>query len=206
MSTDDHTPTWLTDAEPVAATPRKRVPPALRKRVPPARRVAGAVLVVAVIGGAGLVAARSVSLPASSTTGSPRPAEAPALVVDPAVPSPWCVESVEAGRSVGRGPGGTSDGPGAIRAFDHAYYAERDGERVASLMVEPNPVPEIQRWIDAVPAGTEHCVTIAATPVPDVYSVELGLRIPGRSDGVIRQTITVAPSPGGYRIVRVEDA
>ncbi len=50
----------------------------------------------------------------------------------------WCAEEVSDGRSVGRGPGTVDNGPGVIRAFDHAYYAQRDGGRVASLMLTPN--------------------------------------------------------------------
>ncbi|WP_305093829.1 hypothetical protein [Prescottella sp. R16] len=203
MRTDEdpnlgRTPTWLTSDAPAIGVPRRRVPPALW--------VGGALLaVVVVLAGIAFAVVRSVSAP---TVGSARPvaAEMPVPAAESAPPEPWCVESVEGGRSVGRGPGSTSDGPGAIRAFDHAYYVERDGGRVASLMVDPNPVAEIQRWIDAVPAGTEHCVTVVSTSTPDVYDVELGLRMPGRADGVIRQTVTVVPSPDGYRIARVEDA
>ncbi|RVW00633.1 hypothetical protein EGT50_14905 [Rhodococcus xishaensis] len=71
-------------------------------------------------------------------------------------------------------------------------------------MVAPSAVPDIQKWIDDVPLGTEHCVTITSTPDPNVYAVELGLR--GATEGVILQRITVAPSPEGYKIAKVEDA
>ncbi|RVW08036.1 hypothetical protein EGT67_19120 [Prescottella agglutinans] len=152
----------------------------------------------------------------TATEGTPKPVAAAAATTsgtsaasatpESAAPAPaWCAESAADGRSVGRGPGGTSDGPGVIRAFDHAYYVERNGARVASLMVAPNAVPEIQKWIDEVSLGTEHCVTIASTPDPNVFNVDLGLRTPGSSDGVIRQRITVAPSPEGFKIAKVED-
>ncbi len=150
----------------------------------------------------------------TATEGTPKPVAAATTSVtsststspEAAAPAPvWCAESTADGRSVGRGPGSTSDGPGVIRAFDHAYYVERDGARVASLMVAPNAVPEIQKFIDGVSLGTEHCVTIASTPDPNVYNVDLLLRSPGASDGVIRQRITVAPSPEGFKIAKVED-
>ncbi|WP_242676586.1 hypothetical protein [Rhodococcus sp. ABRD24] len=146
---------------------------------------------------------------AGAANAAPSPAVAPpgeAVVAEsPAATSVWCADSFADGRSVGRGSGSIADGPGVIRAFDHAYYVERDGGRVASLMVAPNPVPEIQKWIDEVPLGTEHCVTITATPEPNVYTVDLGLRMPAGSEGVIRQRITVAPAPTGFRIAKVED-
>ncbi|WP_430330840.1 hypothetical protein [Rhodococcus sp. ACT016] len=142
----------------------------------------------------------AVASPSTSVTSSASAAP------QPSAPVPvWCADSTVDGRSVGRGPGSTSDGPGVIRAFDHAYYVERSGARVASLMVAPNAVPEIQKWIDEVPVGSDHCVTITSTPDPNVYNVELGLRMPGAAEGVIRQRITVAPSPAGFKIAKVED-
>ncbi|MDH6284447.1 hypothetical protein [Prescottella agglutinans] len=150
----------------------------------------------------------------TATEGTPKPAAVAAATTSatsttstaPEAAAPaWCADSTADGRSVGRGPGGTSDGPGVIRAFDHAYYVERSGARVASLMVAPNAVPEIQKFIDGVPLGSEHCVTIASTPDPNVFNVDLLLRTPGASEGVIRQRITVAPSPEGFKIAKVED-
>lgn len=205
----DHAPAWLVTPEPA------QPPDALdgsRSRRPV---LVGAVAMVLVLAGAATAVVLRGST--STTTGAPRavaaasqsPSPTPAAVpsTQPPVAGPvWCEEADADGRSVGSGPGSTSDGPGVIRAFDHAYYIERDGARVASLMVAPNPVPEIQRWIDDVPPGTVHCVTIAVTPDPTVFAVELGLRMPGAADGVIRQRVTVAPSPAGFKIAKVEDA
>ncbi|WP_433609898.1 hypothetical protein [Prescottella agglutinans] len=164
--------------------------------------IASAATVVVLQGGDTATAGTPKPVAAASTSATSSTSTSP----EAAAPAPaWCAESAADGRSVGRGPGSTSDGPGVIRAFDHAYYVERDGARVASLMVAPNAVPEIQKFIDGVSLGTEHCVTIASTPDPNVYNVDLELRSPGASDGVIRQRITVAPSPEGFKIAKVED-
>ncbi|PTR28964.1 hypothetical protein C8K36_103336 [Rhodococcus sp. OK519] len=199
VSDFEYRPTWL------AAAPAKHsgAPAPRRPRKP--LYLAGAAVSLLCVAGA---AAAAVLLGGDrETVGSavPVPGETSADSGTPAVSTAWCADAVSAGRSVGRGPGSVDNGPGAIRAFDHAYYVERDGGRVASLMVTPNPVPEIQKWIDDVPAGTEHCVTIASTENPNTYEVDLGLRMPDGTDGAIRQRITVAASPGGFRIAKVED-
>lgn len=204
----DQAPAWL-----AVPDPAPQPVPTPRNRMPLLFAAVGVALVVLAgcacafvlrggtdgIAGTAMVRAAEMQEPAQTSTAAPP-------VQSPSVEAAWCADSVGGGRSVGSGPGSTSDGPGVIRAFDHAYYAERDGARVASLMVAPNPVPEIQRWIDDVPAGTRHCVTITATPDPNAYAVDLGLRMPGAPEGVIRQRVTVAPTPAGYRIAKVEDA
>ncbi|QCQ93663.1 hypothetical protein [Rhodococcus sp. SGAir0479] len=211
----DHAPAWLAAPE-SAPDSGKQAPSGPRERKPLVLATVGAAL-VAIAGCATAVVLRGGTI--ESTEGTPRaaaavatPSSSPSSVLAPPAPQPapaeptWCAESTVAGRSVGSGPGSTSDGPGVIRAFDHAYYAARDGGRVASLMVAPGPVPEIQRWIDDVPAGSRHCVTVTETPDPNVYAVELGLRMPGRPDGVIRQRVTVTPSPTGFKVAKVEDS
>lgn len=201
----EHRPTWLAEpqVEPELAQPARR--PRRRLAVAAAAAsllvVAGAVTAVVVTAGGRETAGSAVPVAGSSTTARAQDTAA----VAPGASTAWCADAVSEGRSVGSGPGTVDNGSGAIRAFDHAYYAERDGARVASLMVTPNPVPEIQKWIDDVPVGTEHCVTIASTPDPNAYEVDLRLRMPDGTDGTIRQRITVAASAAGFKIATVED-
>ncbi|MGW9568387.1 hypothetical protein [Prescottella equi] len=118
----------------------------------------------------------------------------------------WCETVNEPDRIVGNGAGGRDSGPAVIQAFEHAYYVKRSGDAVASLMVMPSPVAEIQSFIDAVPVGTDHCVTVLPTPDPNRWSVDVLLRIPPvGSEGIHRQWITTAPGDGGMKIATVED-
>ncbi|MGF7122698.1 hypothetical protein [Rhodococcus sp. BE178] len=202
----DQLPTWLVTAP--AESPAEK-PSAKRK---PLLIGGGAAALLVIAAAATIVGFRGAS---DAIAGSPNPvagstaasssAADTTVAVAPAQSAGWCADSVADGRSVGRGPGSVDDGPGAIRAFDHAYYVDRDGGRVASLMLTPNAVPDIQKWIDEVPLGTEHCVTVVPTADPNVFEVDLGLRSPTGSDGVIRQRVTVAPSPAGFKIAKVED-
>ncbi|MFM1724437.1 MULTISPECIES: hypothetical protein [Rhodococcus] len=201
----EHRPTWLAEpqVEPELAqrARRSRRPVVVAAAAASLLAVVGAVTAVVVTAGGRETAGSAVPVAGSSTAALAQDTAA----VAPGTSTAWCADAVSEGRSVGSGPGTVDNGPGAIRAFDHAYYAERDGARVASLMVTPNPVPEIQKWIDDVPVGTEHCVTIASTPDPNAYEVDLRLRMPDGTDGTIRQRITVAASPAGFKVATVED-
>lgn len=122
-----------------------------------------------------------------------------------AAPS-WCATANEPDRIVGNGAGNRDSGPGVIQAFEHAYYVKRSGEAVASLMVLPQPQAQIQEFINAVPEGTEHCVTVLPTPEPNRWSVDVLLKIPPvGSEGIHRQWITTTPGDGGMKIATVED-
>lgn len=118
----------------------------------------------------------------------------------------WCESSSTGGKVVGRGAGDPATGVGLIQAFDYAYYVLRDGAKVASMMANPNPVATIQASInDAAAIGTEHCLTIAPTPNPDVFDVELLLRTESDSEGSVPQRITVANSATGLKIATIEE-
>lgn len=196
-------PAWLADphAEPEPEQPARaaRRPLVVASAAVSVLAVAAAVTAVVLTGGDRETAGSAV--PAAGASATAQGTAAGASVTG----AGWCAEEVSDSRSVGRGPGTVDNGPGVIRAFDHAYYAQRDGGRVASLMLTPNPVPEIQKWIDDVQVGTEHCVTIASTADPNAYMVDLVLRMPDGTDGTIRQRITVAASPDGFKIATVED-
>lgn len=116
----------------------------------------------------------------------------------------WCAPVTEPDRIVGNGPGGRDSGPAVIQAFEHAYYVQRDGKAVAELMVLPGN--DIQSFIDAVPAGTEHCVTVLPTEDPNRWSVDVLLKFPPVGDeGIHKQWITTMPADGGVKIANVEN-
>jgi hypothetical protein len=118
----------------------------------------------------------------------------------------WCESSTGGGKIVGRGPGDLTSGPGLIQAFDYAYYVEHDGAKVASMMLTPNPVGTIQASIDAAAAtGAAHCLTIAATPNPNAFDVQLLLRTDSGSESTIPQRITVADAGAGLKIATLEE-
>ncbi len=116
----------------------------------------------------------------------------------------WCAPVTEPGRVVGNGPGGRDSGPAVIQAFEYAYYVERDGTAVAELMVLPGT--DIQSFIDAVPVGTEHCVSVLPTEDPNRWSVDVLLKFPPVGDeGIHKQWITTLPADGGLTIANVEN-
>ncbi|MBD8055602.1 hypothetical protein [Rhodococcus ruber] len=116
----------------------------------------------------------------------------------------WCAPVTESDRVVGNGPGGRDTGPAVIQAFEHAYYVERDGQAVAELMVLPGS--DIQSFIDAVPVGTEHCVSVLPTEDPNRWSVDVLLKFPPVGDeGIHKQWITTMPADGGLKIANVEN-
>ena len=91
-----------------------------------------------------------------------------------------------------------------IQAFEYAYYVERDGKAVAELMVLPGT--DIQSFIDAVPVGTEHCVSVLPTEDPNRWSVDVLLKFPPVGDeGIHKQWITTLPADGGLTIANVEN-
>ncbi|WKK14915.1 hypothetical protein QYN14_26880 (plasmid) [Rhodococcus ruber] len=139
-------------------------------------------------------------LPSSSAVASPSTIPSTTATAAP----PWCAPVDEPGRIVGNGPGGRDSGPAVIQAFEHAYYVQRDGKAVAELMVLPGT--DIQSFIDAVPAGTEHCVTVLPTEDPNRWSVDVLLKFPPVGDeGIHKQWITTMPADGGMKIANVEN-
>ncbi|MBF4476747.1 hypothetical protein [Rhodococcus rhodochrous] len=168
-------------------------------------------------GGIAALAAMSAAVVNVMSTGTdepeaPRPTPATAVASSSATPTTteavaaptWCAPVTEPDRIVGNGPGGRDSGPAVIQAFEHAYYVQRDGKAVAELMVLPGN--DIQRFIDAVPAGTEHCVTVLPTEDPNRWSVDVLLKFPPVGDeGIHKQWITTMPADGGVKIANVEN-
>lgn len=99
----------------------------------------------------------------------------------------------------GAGPGGTDSGPAAIMRFQYAYYVERSGQKAREVVApgsQVSPASVIQRGIDSVAEGTEHCVRIVTVDA-DRYTVEVTEYRPGDApDTYSKQTVTTAVIDG----------
>ncbi|MFI6166785.1 hypothetical protein ACIBCN_08350 [Nocardia sp. NPDC051052] len=115
----------------------------------------------------------------------PSAANNPARIGDPAASSgAQCTAERVGNRIKGNDPGGFDSGPGAIFAFQHAYYVARSGEEARAATTPDasvEPADAIQRGIDAVPAGTTYCVAITPGAFAGQYMVVVTENRPGRT-------------------------
>ncbi len=101
-----------------------------------------------------------------------------------------CPEGVDGPVTTGNDSGDQESGPGVIKAFDYAYYADRSGER-ARAVATPTGVgstQELQASIDALPADTGHCLRITDRG-NGLYAVQLTETRPGEQPIVYPQLI-----------------
>lgn len=179
-----------------------------RRRISPTWIVAASVAAAALIGAVVIVngqddaPAPQTSIVVAAPTAAPR---ASTTAPTSAAPAPFCTAASTADATTTDAAGGRGSAVDVIAAFEHAYYVERSGAAVASLMVSPAPPERIQAVIDRTPAGTEHCVTIAATDNPDIYAVALALRTPSGSESAIASRITTVRTGANYAISNVEE-
>ncbi|OZC56056.1 hypothetical protein CH267_10860 [Rhodococcus sp. 06-621-2] len=193
-----------------AAAPQ--TPPAAphRPRSVPIGWVAAGVLAAASLIGAAVVVTGHDETPATPAAAAPEQPPAPrtsattAALTTPAA-APWCTTAATADATTTDDAGNRASAVGVIAAFEHAYYVQRSGTAVAALMTSPAPAERIQAVIDRTPAGTEHCVTIAATDIPDVHAVALSLRTPSGSESAIASRITTTRTGESYAIANVEE-
>ena len=183
-------PTWLAPSDQHDTTPAVRGGRGKQRLA-----LAGAAVALgAVIVGVVIVS----SFGSSNETGSP------VAAVDP----DWCVESRNDGAVTGNGPGGTADGTEVILAFDHAYYVERSGAKARDVVTADAPMGSaetIQRGIDSLPEGTEHCLTISPIE-PGRYAVTLTEQRPDGSTHQYRQVVTTTDRDGRTYITSIGDA
>ncbi|MBF6171139.1 hypothetical protein [Nocardia blacklockiae] len=177
----DHLDTVLDDTatRPPCPRPYRRQP-----------RVAAAVI-------AGLVCAVVLVVAFSGRDTSQSDGPGPAAVISAtapaaAPPATGCPPRPSEDAVSGNGSGDDSSGPGAIFAFEHAYYRLRSGDQARAVATPDAALPpaqEIQRGIDTVPPGTGYCVTVAPAG-PDTWAVDLAEQRPGHPAEIYRQTIT----------------
>ncbi|OZF06036.1 hypothetical protein CH300_12510 [Rhodococcus sp. 15-1154-1] len=181
-----------------------------RPRSVPVGWIAAGVLAAASLIGAAVVVTGHDETPATPAAAAPEPTQTPrtstttAAATTPAA-APWCTTAATADATTTADAGNRESAIGVIAAFEHAYYVQRSGAAVAALMTSPAPADRIQAVIDRTPSGTEHCVTIAATDIPDVHAVALSLRTPSGSESAIASRITTARTGESYAIANVEE-
>ncbi|MFI7004735.1 hypothetical protein [Nocardia sp. NPDC050175] len=115
----------------------------------------------------------------------PPAANNPGRIAEPAASAgAQCTAERVGNRIKGNDPGGFDSGPGAIFAFQHAYYVTRSGEEARAATTPDaavEPADAIQRGIDTVPAGTTYCVAITPGAFAGQYMVVVTENRPGRT-------------------------
>ncbi len=105
----------------------------------------------------------------------------------------------------GSGTGGTDSGPGAVMAFETAYYVTRSGTAARAVTTPDANVPAaetIQAGIDTIPAGTGFCVLVAPAG-PNSWHVDLTETRRDRARVVYRQTVTTTVVDGRVLITGI---
>ncbi|WP_330179602.1 hypothetical protein OHB26_24515 [Nocardia sp. NBC_01503] len=123
--------------------------------------VAAAVAALAVLAVGILV----IFTPSSDTTATPATASLVPAANPPAPPvqPAWCETASTADRVSGSSAGDLSTGPGVILRLEYAWYVLRDASVVRGLLTpdaQAAPEQATRDAISAVPAGTQHCVSI----------------------------------------------
>lgn len=164
---------------PVQRRPLRRIRRELRRR--PAVLVGGvSALAIASLMGLGIAGWAAVS---SQEETSPLPAATGLSDV-------WCPED---GRHTA-GPGGTSSGAEVIKAFQHAYYVDRDAEAAVALFSEKADAPTVSSLSRGIEAsrGSDHCLKILPTEKADTFHVDLSVRNADGSVEIYPQVVTVS--------------
>ncbi|MEV0111120.1 hypothetical protein AB0H42_33015 [Nocardia sp. NPDC050799] len=122
--------------------------------------------------------------------------------------TPSCPQVRTPERISGTGPGGTVDGPDAILAFHHAYYALRSASAARAVVTIDAQVPsaaDIQAGIDSLPADTRYCVHVAPAPYTTAgqqrWCAELAQQYPGAPETILRQAVTTRTDGDGRALI-----
>ncbi|MGN2638486.1 hypothetical protein ACTD5D_20380 [Nocardia takedensis] len=167
--------------------------------------IATAVLISVGDSGDGDSPAREDGAARSTSATTVAPSSVAARLDSPGAAGEGCVARVEGETVVGAGRGDTDSGPGAILAFEAAYYLDRSGVKARESAVVDAALPSaaaIQAGIDSVPAGTTHCVRI--TPAgPDRWLVDLSEQRPDQPAQLHRQSVTTTGIGGRVLITGI---
>lgn len=198
---------FLAEAERSVRAKRKAVSgiaPGWRRLLGSGPRIAGAAAAVLVILTTGVVAISMTgadsgrSAVAAETSESASPTESP--TTSAVARNPACAQRpVGSGTTVSNDDekGDQESGPGAIRAFNHAYYVLRSA-KAARAVAAPGAVASeyvMQQYIDQRPIGTRHCLKITER-APGEYSVVLTELQPDAAPITYRQVIRTSTTGG----------
>ncbi|MFJ1460099.1 hypothetical protein [Nocardia sp. N2S4-5] len=110
-----------------------------------------------------------------------------------------CQTKTDGNVTTGNGPGDTASGIGAILAFQHAYYTDRNATLArgfAAPDVNLLPAADLQKAIDEqIPRGTSYCLRIV-TAQPDRFNVEITEHRPDGATALYAQVITTVVVDG----------
>lgn len=162
-----------------------------------------------VLNGSGERARQPTTAPSTADTRPPA-TTAPAVQE---IATPGCIQQNTPDVVSGTEPGGTTDGPSAILAFERAYYVQRSGFAARAVVAPDATVPpadQIQRGINQVPLGTRYCVSIThADTTPDGqarWKVELTQQPPGTLPHTFTQLITTRTAANRTLITSIASA
>ena len=174
------------------------------RRIRLAAGVGGAAAAATLIG-AGVWAFSGSDAAARSAAPSLIPATATVAVAAPPV---WCKEIDTPTRVVSSGPGDESTPIGTLVAQQYAWYVLRDATAVRAHLA-PDAVaasPEAtSAAISALPAGTDHCVTVTALG-GDRFDVSITERHPDKSELTWEQIATATLRDGRVLITSIRSA
>ncbi|QMU22261.1 hypothetical protein [Gordonia rubripertincta] len=198
---------FLAEAEASVRAKRKAVSgraPGWRRFLGSGPRIAGAAAAILAIVATVLLAVTFAGggsdspVVAAETTESTTPTEAPST--SGVVRHPACApRPIGSGTTVSNDDekGDQESGPGAIRAFNHAYYVLRSA-KAARAVAAPGAVASeyvMQQYIDQRPIGTRHCLKITER-APGEYSVVLTELQPDAAPITYRQVIRTSTTGG----------
>ncbi|MEV4125204.1 hypothetical protein [Nocardia sp. NPDC049707] len=144
-------------------------------------------------------------------TGGRTPATTTPADQPSAVATPGCEQRRTGDVISGTDPGGTSDGPSAILAFERAYYVQRSGFAARGVVANDGNVPaadQIQRGINQIPIGTLYCVQITragSDAGAAHWEVRLTQQVPGEQPQTFTQIITTRTA-GNRTLITAIDA
>ncbi|MBB5914670.1 hypothetical protein BJY24_003537 [Nocardia transvalensis] len=141
---------------------------------------------------------RTPTVAAKTTAAQAAPPRATAAPAAPTTqPTTFATDDCEQRRTAdivsGTDPGGTSNGPDAILAFERAYYVQRSGFAARAVVSDDANVPaaeQIQRGINQVPVGTRYCVRITRSGEEGQWEVRLTQQQPEEQPHSFTQIIT----------------
>ena len=189
---------WEEQSATEPLTPPRRAPQRPRRRLVIMGGFFAAAVLVIVAVGVGLA-----SLVDGGDGGSPELVDEPTTeqaqssavaAVDP------CPDRVQGSTTYGDGTGDQKSGPGAIQAWNHAYYVTRSAREAKSVTTARAVAdePELQKAIDAV-AGSTHCLAITERG-DGVYAVRLTVTAPQAQPEVIEQLVQTTRAGGRWWI------
>ncbi len=117
--------------------------------------------------------------------------------------NPWCF-TARSGYAVNdNGPGGTGTGPDTVLAWEYARYTTRSAATARQYVVpDATAVPSVQQLqteFDQSPPGTQHCVHITGSEIPDRYQVQVFERRPDR--GFLHRAYTAITTTRDGRVL-----